>query len=230
MNQVKTDAGHSTESVDIEEDHKMTTSHQYRKYSVLLIHDENFKNFDPHSFSTQFEVHQFSVTSFVDLERKHKQLNNTVKRFHPDCIYVHVGINDFMKKRSTMSGAVHDLAEHLLRTTKAHICFSLLVPSSNDTELNDRIQLVNNELRSNITWFRNSDENSRSRIFTFANDQVRHQNVFSSNTGFDLTDKGEKMLYIRLREGLKKTLRINRVSYHNKSSHPKHSTNRFSDE
>ena len=129
-----------------------------------------------------------------------------------------------------MPGVVHDLAKHLLGTTKANICFSLLVPSSNDTELNDRIQLVNNEVRSNITWFRNSDKNSRSRIFTFANDQVRHQNVFSPNTGFDLTDKGEKMLFIRLREGLKKTLRINRVSYHNKSSHPKHSTNRFSDE
>ena len=220
----------SPASEDTTVNRQMSASSQHRKFTVLLIHDENFKNFAPNSFSTQFDVQQFNVTSYEDLEKRNKQLNTVVKRLQPNCIYIHVGINDFMKKRSTVSGAVHDLAEHLLKITKAQICFSLLIPSSNDTEVNDRIRLVNNEVRSNITWFRNSDENSRSRIFTFPNDQVRHQNIFSLNTGFELTDRGEKMLYIRLREGLKKSLRINRASYHNSKLREKHSTNRFSDE
>ena len=215
---------------DTSVNHQLSTSNQYRKYSVLLIHDENFKNFNQLNFNNQFSVHQFNVTSYDDLKKKRKQLNTVAQQLKPDCIYIHVGMNDLIKKRSTASGAVHDLAEHLLKITKAQICFSLLIPSSNDTEINDRIQLVNKELRSNISWFRKFDENSRSRIFTFPNYQIRHQNNYSSNTGFNLTEKGEKMLYIRLREGLKKTLRIKRLSYHNNSPRLKHSTNRFSDD
>ena len=218
------------ESRSIPGDQKSPTSDQYRKYTVLLVHDENFKNFNPPSFNAQFNVHQFSATSFLDLEKKRKQLNNMMKRLHPDCIYIHLGINDFMEKKSSASSAVHDLADHLLKSTNAKICFSLLVPSSNDVEINDQIQLVNNEVKSNISWFRNSDETYKSRLFTFPNYQVRHQNVYSSNTGFDLTERGEKMLYIRLREGIKKSLRINRVSYHNNKKPSQHSKNRFSDD
>ena len=229
-NDVETNTGSSANDRYTSANHQLSTFNQYRQYNVLLIHDENFKNFNQLNFSNQFNVHQFNVTSYDDLKKKRKQLNSVAQQLKPDCIYIHVGMNDLIKKRSTASGAVHDLAEHLLKITKAQICFSLLIPSSNDTELNDRIQLVNKELRSNISWFRKSDENSRSRIFTFPNYQIRHQNIYSSNTGFNLTEKGEKMLYIRLREGLKKTLRIKRLSYHNNSPRLKHSTNRFSDD
>ena len=208
--------------------HKTSTS-RYRKHTVLLIHDKNFQHFNAQSFSSQFNVHQFGLESFRDLEKDRKELNETVKKLRPQGIYIHLGINDLLKTKATVSDLVHDLADHLLKSTDARVCFSLLIPSSTDTQLNDRIQLVNDEIKSNVSWFHKADEKLRSRVFTFSNHKVGNQNTYSPNSGFELTTRGEKMLYIRLREGLKKTLRLPRTSYHTDST-KRRSTNRFSDE
>ena len=203
-------------------------SHIYRRHTALLIHDSNFDKFNPRIFSSQFNVHQFGVSSLENLVKKRKQLNDKLKKLRPDCIYVHLGINDLTKRKCIPSGAIHELAEYLLETCKAQICFSLLIPTSNDKKMNERIEAVNNEIKSNISWFHRHSETARSRIFTFANDLVGDQNSYSVNTGFTLTERGEKMLYVSLREGLKKTMRIPRQS-HDENSRQKRSSNRFRD-
>ena len=92
-----------------------------------------------------------------------------------------------------------------------------------------RIKAVNNEIKSNVSWFHRQSETARSRIFTFANDLVGNQNSYSINTGFTLKDRGEKLLYVSLREGLKKTMRIPHQS-HDGNPRQKRSSNRFKDE
>ena len=94
--------------------------------------------------------------------------------------------------------------------------------------MNERIEAVSNEIKSNISWFHRHSETARSRIFTFANDWVGNQNSYSVNSGFTLKERGEKMLYVSLREGLKKTMRIPRQS-HDENSRQKRSSNRFRD-
>ena len=84
--------------------------------------------------------------------------------------------------------------------TSTNACCRLF--SSNDKKMNERIKAVNNEIKSNVSWFHRQSETARSRIFTFANDLVGNQNSYSINTGFTLKDRGEKMLYVSLREGL----------------------------
>ncbi len=207
---------------------KHSNPSRYRRFTVLLIHDKNFQNFSPGCFSSQFNVHQFIAPSFRSLNKLSKELDNNVRRLRPDCIYIHLGINDLVESKSCPSGLVHALADQLLKITSAQICFSLLIPSSNNSRLNDRIHLANSEIISNISWFRKSDEKARSRIFTFTNDIVGNQNVYSSNSGFLLSDRGEKMLYLRLREGLKKTMRLPRPSYHIAQQQGRHSTTRDS--
>jgi hypothetical protein len=174
-------------------------------------------------------VHQFGVPSLENLVKKRKQLNEKIKKLRPDCIYVHLGINDLTKRKCIPSGSIHDLADFLLDTSKAQICFSLLIPTANDNSMNERIKAVNDEMKSNVSWFHKHNEHARSRLFTFANNQVGDQNSYSVNTGFTLKDKGQKLLYLRLREGLKKTMRIPRQS-HKENGPPKRSSNRFRDE
>ena len=206
-----------------------TNTSRYKRHTALLIHDENFDDFNSKEFNKQFNVHKFGATSFHDLEKKSKQLNSTLKRLKPDCVYIHLGINDLLTKKSSATGSVHELADHLLNTTSAQICFSLLIPSSNDKKLNDRIRIFNNEIKSNVSWFHKQSESNRSRIFTFTNDNVGDQNSYSPNTGCKLGERGQKMLYIRLREGLRKTMRLPRQSHHSDSNR-RRSSNRYSHE
>ena len=202
---------------------------RYRRDTVLLIHDSNFDKFNPRSFISQFNIHQFGVSSLENLEKKRKQLNEKIKKLRPDCIYIHLGINDLTKRKCIPSGSIHDLAGHLLESCKAQICFSFLIPTSNDKNMNQRITAVNNVIKNNVSWFHKNNELARSRIFTFSNDQVGNHNSHSINTGFTLKDRGEKLLYLRLREGLKKTMRLPRQS-HDDSRRQNRSSNRFSDE
>ena len=53
---------------------------RYRRHTVLLIHDSNFDKFNPRSFISQFNIHQFGVSSLENLEKKRKQLNEKNKK------------------------------------------------------------------------------------------------------------------------------------------------------
>ena len=206
----------------------------YKRHTVLLIHDDCFKEFNSERFNRQFHVHNFKVCSFDELQKQSKKLNQAVTRLRPDCIYIHTGANDFIKKKAGVMGHVKELAQHLMKTTKAQICFSSLIPTTNNSSHNNKIKLVNEEISDYVSWLRSSNSEAKDRIFTFTNDKIGDHNSYSPTTGFKLSDKGQKMLWIRLREGLKKTLRLPRISYHGNNSSRSYSnrrsTNRFSNE
>ena len=201
----------------------------YRRHTVLLIHDESFDEFDPRRFNSQFNVHCFKADSYSYMLKKSKKLNNTIKRLRPECIYIHTGGNDFLKKKSSLVSNVKELYEHLLKTTEAQICFSALIPSSNNSSINERIHVVNEETRNHVSWLHKHRPDVKDRIFTFSNDKIGDQNSYSFNTGFELRQRGQKMLWLRLREGLRKTLRLPRISYHDNNK-TRRSTNRFSND
>ena len=201
----------------------------YRKHTVLLIHDSNFDHFNPKMFNSQFNVHCLKVDSYDNMTKKSKLLNSTIKRLKPECVYVHTGINDLLKKKSGIVSIVEEFSEHLMNTTKAQICFSGLIPSSNDRALNERISIVNKDVEDYVSWLHIHKPGAKDRIFTFKNDSIGDQNLYTSNEGFKLRERGQKMLWVRLREGLRKTMRLPRVSYQPKGR-SRRSTNRFSDE
>ena len=208
------------------ESHHNNIRESYRRHTALLIHDDTFGEFDGRRFNHQFNVHTFKATGFKDLRNKSKKLNNTIKRLRPDCIYIHTGIDDFLKKKSGLVSDVKELAEHLLDTTKAQICFSGLIPTANDSKLNDKINLVNEDIKNYISWLHDEKPDCKKRIFTFNNNSISGQHRHVAGSDFNLTERGRKMMYVRLREGLKKTMRLPRASYHSSSS-PNRSTNRY---
>ena len=107
-----------------------------------------------------------------------------------------------------MSGFVKDLAKLLPEATEAQICFFLIFPSSNDERPNESYKhLVNNEVRSNMTWFQNK-KSYRDIIFAFSNDKVSHHNPYTPNSGFELKERGKKLQSLRLRKGFRKTMRL----------------------
>ena len=206
---------------------KSNASGSYRRHTALLIHDDNFKDFDGKQFNRQFNVHTFKAGSYADLSKQSKRLNNTIKRLKPDCIYIHTGMSDFLKKKPSLLSEVKELSGHLLTTTDAQICFSALIPSSNNENLNSKLDVVNKDIRNYISRLHEDRPELKERIFTFTNDSIRGQNTYTLGTGFQLQERGQKLLYLRLREGLKKTMRLPRERHHTKT---KRSTNKYSDD
>ena len=125
-----------------------------------------------------------------------------------------MGTADFIKKKSGILNWLEDLILHLLLNSDAQICVSLIIPTSNNSVLNDRIALVNKEIIDYVSWLHSRDADARKRVFTYSNSSMSGQNNHSIITGPQLTARGEKMLWIRLREGLRKALRLPRVNYH----------------
>ena len=202
---------------------------QYRCYTTLLIHDGHFDDFSPHLFNSQFNVHKLQANSYESLSNKKAQLNNILKRLRPDCIYVHTGINDVLKKKAGVISYIEELSDHLLKSTEAQICFSLMIPSTNDSNLNEKIGMLNTEIVDYISWLHQNDSVTRKRIFSFTNDPLADYNFYSTTTGFKLRERGQKLLWLRLREGLRKTMRLPRINYQSRNTSQR-ITNRFSDD
>ena len=168
------------------------------------------------------------MTSYVDLQKRSKQLSDQIRRVKPDCFYIHLGINDVMEKKAGIVSYVEDLASHLLDATRAQICFSFLIPSCNDSKLNKRIDVVNEDIREYVSWLHYNKPRSKERIFTFSNKRIGDLNFYSPNTGFKLRERGQKLLWLQLREGLRKTMRLPRSHNNGNSLRLSHSPNRFS--
>ena len=102
-----------------------------------------------------------------------------------------------------------------------------MIPSTNDTALNTKIKKVNSEIVDYISWLHRSKPSTKNRIFSFTNDSLKTYNVFTKSNGFNLRERGQKLLWLRLREGLRKTMRITQTNHHS-VTRSRHNTNRFS--
>ena len=192
-----------------------------------MIHDDNFDDFDGKRFNRQFNVHTFKAGGYADLLKQSEQLNSTIKRLEPECIYVHTGMGDVLRKKSGQVNELKEFADHLLNSTNAQICFSALIPSSNNEDLNKKINAANKDTKNYISRIHEDRPELKDRIFTFTNDSIGALNPYVLGTGFQIKERGQKLLYLRLKDGLRKTMRLPRIGHRPKV---KHSTNRYSNE
>lgn len=125
-------------------------------------------------------------------------------------------MNDLLsgKTTETLLDYYHDLAELLLHKFRAKICFSLLIPTNNNEHLNAKVRNLNWEIVNLITYLRSKSRHISERIFTLDNSSISHHSSFTKGVDIRprLNKRGSKMLWMRLEEGLKKTLRLPRTN------------------
>ena len=158
----------------------------------------------------------------ISLQREFNKFLDVVEKANPDCIYIHLGINDILNgtKGKDLAQYYYDLADFLLNRFRSAICFSLLIPTKNDENLNAKIRFVNWEITNVVSFMRdNAHGNDRNRVFTYDNHRIGVHCTFTRNRDRKplLNDRGYAMLWMRLAEGIKKALRMPRPSYTNKS-------------
>ncbi len=116
----------------------------YRTKKCLLIHDSVMDGFDQRMFSNEFDVTTYK-TSTCYATCKDTKLKSTIHKMSPECIFVHVGMQDILNKRDTQVIMRHyeEFMWYLLEETKARICFSLIIPTKNSASYNRKIEEVN---------------------------------------------------------------------------------------
>ena len=146
---------------------------------------------------------------------------------NPNCIYLHLGFQDILKEKS-ISNVLHlydETATKLLKTTQSQICFSLSIPSSNNMNLIDEINYINRQVIGLVSTIRAKNIESRNRIFTYSNQSVSNHTKHVSGIGNKINERGQNLLWIKLKDGLRKALRLPRDSASD-LQHVKHNINK----
>ena len=180
----------------------------------LLIHDSTFEHFDSGKFSNQFDIKTYRVNK-VRLAAKNRKLKETIEKENPECIYLHLGLHDIISDSvDSVLCSFEEIVEYLIKSTEASLCFSLVVPTSNCTSLNKKIEELNRELSLMITTARSDEPELRGRLFTYNNSSVAWLNSKLSD-GVQLSERGKLVMYGKLKDGLRKTLRLPRTLKNN---------------
>ncbi|KAL5260721.1 hypothetical protein ACHWQZ_G010764 [Mnemiopsis leidyi] len=205
--------------VDAQSTNNTTKSYQRRK--CLLIHDSTFDGFSQEYFSNQFEVTTFPVKK-VSIAAKSQRLKEVIIKKAPECIYVHLGLHDIISS-SVDSTLCHfeELRDFFVHSTKANICLSLVVPTTNSPTLNTKIEELNKELSLMISTARNDNALLRDSLFTYDNSSVGWLNE-KLDKSVELTKRGKMVMWTKLNDGLRKTLRLPRPSLTKKDSSNTH--------
>ena len=184
-------------------------SKSFQRRKCLLIHDSTFDGFSQEYFSNQFDVTTFSVKK-ASIAAKSQKLKDVITQKAPECIYVHLGLHDIIST-SVDNTLCHfeELREFLIHSTKANICFSLVVPTANSPSLNSKIEELNKELSLMVDTARNDNAALRDQLFTYDNSSVGWLNE-KHDQNVQLTERGKMVMWTKLNDGLRKTLRLQR--------------------
>ena len=185
------------------------TSKSFQRRKCLLIHDSTFDGFSQEYFSNQFDVTTFPVKK-ASIAAKSQRLKDLITLKAPECIYVHLGLHDIIST-SVDKTLCHfeELREFFIHSTKANICFSLVVPTVNSPSLNSKIEELNKELSLMVSTARNDNAALRDQLFTYDNSSVGWLNE-RHDQNVQLTERGKMVMWTKLNDGFRKTLRLQR--------------------
>ena len=192
---------------------------QMRRKKCLLVHDKVFSDFDPLRFSREFDVTTYQSGSLNALH-KDNRFKNKVQTLTPECIFIHVGLKDVLDGRggNQISKSFEDLVWYLLEHSKAKICVSHIIPTKNSDTLNQKITEANKIIKEVVDEARSYNSVHKSCLFSYSNNSVDHQCLFTQATReAALTEPGKLIMWTRLNDGLRKTLRLPRRQLRDRS-------------
>ena len=190
-----------------------STSSRFATRKCLVIHDPYFRGFDESKFSRWFDV---TTAGFESLKHvvTSKTLPSKVKTINPEVIFLHVGQADLLDKESgdTVLQEFKKFIKNILTHTSAKLCVSQMIPTGKIPQVDSVIKQVNKELSNHISKLRTEDTELRKRVFSCNNDSLAScitQSVGKHGIELSLNDRGQRKLWLNLRDGLNRSLSLN---------------------
>jgi hypothetical protein len=202
----------------------------HSKKRCLLIHDSALDHFDQSIFPSQFSVTSLKAKSISALQKEDNKLEAVISKNNPECIYIHLGSDDLSSYRrqpeETTVDMLEDLLLYLLENTTASICYSLVIPTNISSSVtNVKINSFNYEATKRINFLRDQHTEIRSRLFSYINDSLSWHNKKATDGYIQLNASGKSLIWRKVEDGLKKTLRLPRNLLANKNATVKRATN-----
>ena len=131
---------------------------------------------------------------------------------NPDVVVIHVGLQDLWDGSSEerVFEDYQKLVEAILKHSATKLCMSLIIPVLGYPILNKRITSVNEKLSTYITEMRKRND-LKQRLFTCSNDILAgyiERSVGSQGKYLRLTGRGEKKLWLRLKDNITRSLML----------------------
>ena len=193
--------------------HGKSTTSRFATRKCLIIHDPYFRGFDENKFSRWFDV---TTAGFESLKHvvTSKTLPSKVKAINPEVVFLHVGQADLLDKESgnKVLQEFKKLIKNILTHTPVKLCVSQMIPTGKIPQVDSVIKQVNKELSNHISKLRTEDTELRKRVFTCNNDSLGScitQSVGKHGIELSLNDRGQRKLWLNLRDGLNRSLSLN---------------------
>ena len=198
-----------------------STTSSFRTRKCLIIHDPYFSNFDRNKFSKWFDVELLSFKTLHDVVTS-KSLPAKVKEINPEAVFLHAGQTDILNKTdgNTVLKDIKGLIKNLLDHTASKICVSLIIPVLGIPDVNSVIKQVNRELTLHISDLR-KQQALKDRLFTSNNDSVSGfitRSVGSYGVELTLNKRGERKLWLHLKDGLNRSLDLIPTKHRSKNT------------
>ena len=202
------------------EDSSALNISRYRTHKCMIVHDPFLKDFDSGKFSKWFDVtNTVQFYSLNDILSK-GTLVSKIKALSPEIIYLHVGFGDLINKTKgdTIVDMYKQLIYKLLETSEVKICMSLMIPVLGYPETNSKLKQINRCVSDFISQVRNQPK-YRNRIFTSNNDVIGgfiNRAVGSKGATVNLSEQGQKKMWIKIKDCLQRSLGITPLRQHRK--------------
>ena len=184
---------------------------KYRTRKCLIIHDPYFDQFDKSKFSKWYDIEtmRFDTLHSASSDRS---LATKISKINPEVIFLHLGQADLLNKTagSELLEKMKTLVRSLLKNTKSKICVSLVIPLPGFPQLTDTISQVNKETSNFVSDLRQTSD-GEPRIYTQNNNALGGyitRSVGSHGVVVSLDTRGQRKLWLSLRDGLNRTLRV----------------------
>ena len=175
----------------------------------MVIHDPYFKEFDKNKFSRWYDITTRQYETLLKT-KKDPTLLADIQKLGPAVVFLHIGQADLLN-RTPGNTVVEDmtwLIKEILSKTSAKLCVSLMIPLASIPQIKSIIRQVNREISNSITVLRSTEMGS-SRVFTQNNDALGDyitQTTGSNGTVVSLNNRGQRKLWLHLKNGLSRAL------------------------
>ena len=191
-----------------------------QKRRCLLIHDDYHDDFDRSKFTNRYEINLYKMSAISTIRQNITKVIEKILDEKSDLIIVHAGHKDLWnghKSRDLIDDLSH-IIDELLQLTKATICISLIIPGDGQyPKLEQEVETVNRAVGKYISNIR-KDKKLSYRIFTTNNDRLKEfmsKHVGPNGTQLRLSTRGKKMLWLRLRDSMARSLKPVEYQRHN---------------
>ena len=191
--------------------HKEEPKNTSEKYTrkCMIIHDPYFKEFDKNKFSRWYDITTRRYETLIKT-KKDPTLIAEIQKLSPAVVFLHIGQADLLNRTpgNTVVADMTWLIKEILSKTSAKLCVSLMIPLASIPQVKSVIRQVNREISDSITVLRSTEMGSN-RVFTQNNDVLGDyitQATSSKGTVVSLNNRGQRKLWLHLKNGLSRAL------------------------